>query len=94
VNTYHTVRGARGIWLGLAAACAAVGLACAALVGLWLVPLGGEPSRALQAVAVLAPLALVGLVWRRRARAARWLRALDAFAAREIARAEGGRRVV
>jgi hypothetical protein len=48
----------------------------------------GQPWRGLQVVGALAPAALLAVIWRRRARATRWRNALDAYAAREIVRAQ------
>src|SRR5690349_14510099 len=73
-----------GAWL------AAAGAGAMSIAGMWLVLAGGEPW---QIVRVVVPLALVvvgGILWRRRARKARWLTALDAYAVREIARTRRG----
>jgi hypothetical protein len=87
VERAQTARGARTLVLPLAIAGAATAMVALILVLLWLAPGAGSPWRAVPAVGALTLAAGLAIVWRRRVRAARWLSALDAFAAREIARA-------
>jgi signal transduction histidine kinase len=59
----------------------------AAIGGPWFRPVEGGDWQALLATAVVALIALLGIVWLSRARATRrWKAILDAYAAREIAR--------
>jgi hypothetical protein len=87
----YTVRTGRrnpGSPIGRATPAVAAALAAGVVGGLWLRPADGRGWQALVAAAVLAVTAVLGVVWLWRARAVRRLNAaLDAYAAREIARA-------
>jgi hypothetical protein len=69
----------------------------AAVAGLWLWQAQGDQLQALVASGVLGVIALFGIMWQSRARSASRLQAvLDAYVARELARASAvasGRRV-
>src|SRR5258708_319632 len=61
-------------------------LSLAAIGGPWFRPVDGGDWQALLATAVVALIALLGIVWLSRARSTRrWKAVLDAYAAREIA---------
>lgn len=61
------------------------------LVGPWLRPTGAPGWQVLLAAAAVALIALIWLLWLYRARfARRWKAALEAYAAREIARGRRG----
>jgi hypothetical protein len=77
-------------WAGLAAL-----LAAAAAMGLWLWRAHGASVLLLSAVGLLTLTVALGVYWLDRIRGARRLRsALDAYAERELARAEGRRPAV
>jgi hypothetical protein len=77
----------RQLPVSLSRSAALLAAGAAGVLGLGFAMASGPPG--LLAFAALAALALLGVVWRSRARAARRLRAAaDAWARREIARAE------
>jgi len=76
------------VWLATFWAAALVGTE---MVGaLWFRPVDGRGLLTFLVAATLALMAVLGVVWQSRDRAARrWNAALDAYAEREIARARG-----
>jgi hypothetical protein len=82
------MKDSRNSRLGLMAPVPAALFGAAAVAGLWLWQAHSDQIQALVASGVLALIALFGIVWQSRARAASRLQAvLDAYVAREIARA-------
>src|SRR5438552_5591071 len=72
------------VWL--VAFCTALVLGAGIVGGLWLQPVDGRGWPALAAAGVVALMAILGIAWQLRARAARRLEAaMDAFADRQIA---------
>jgi hypothetical protein len=78
-----------GLVVGLATLCAGAVLGAGAIEQLWLRPAADRGWQALLAGAILAVMAVLGTAWQCRARATRqWNDSLDAYAEREIARAQ------
>jgi len=86
VDTHRIARHTSLFMLSLGTACAAALLVAGAVAGLWQRLAGGPPGEALLAAGGFTLTTLLAIIWRHRARSAAWLNALDAYAAREIAR--------